>query len=123
MIRIVGVQRSDRVGQEFVLLQNQGSMRARLRGHAVVAEVALEDSEPLRAFHFFAEDADVLPGQYVLLRTCPGEPHTGRTTDGHQIFYAYMNRMTPVWNEARGAVHVLGTLHSHVERNCELLLV
>jgi hypothetical protein len=41
MIRIVGIERSSDAQNEFILLQNQGHMRAHLRGHAIIADKCL----------------------------------------------------------------------------------
>jgi hypothetical protein len=123
MIRIVGVQKSEKPGQEFVLLQNQGSMRIRLRGHAVVADSALSEDGVSYAVHLFSDDVEVLPGWYVLLRTSRGEPRWSSTSEGQRVFYTYMNRAEPVWRRTEGHLHVLAPQHSYVERAAEALLV
>lgn len=123
MIRIVGVQRSESVGQEFVLLQNQGSMRASLKGHAVVAESAIDGGEALSALHLFADEVDVMPGQFVLLRTCMGAGHWSVTQEGQRVHYSYMNRLAPVWSRFLGTLHVLAPQHTFVERSVEAILV
>jgi hypothetical protein len=123
MIRIVGVQKSDKVGQEFVLLQNQGSMRVRLRGHVVVAENALSDCGYSNAIHIFSDDVEVMPGWYVLLRTSLGEPRWSSTSEGQRVFYTYMNRESPVWQDTEGHLHLLAPQHSFMERSAEAVLV
>lgn len=123
MIRIVGVQRDPRIGQEFVLLQNQGNMRVNLKGHAVVAEVALLDPDTLHALHLFRDNEDIMPGQFVLLRTCPGEGHWITTQEGTRVYYAYMNRTQSVWDSCEGALHILFPQHTYVERQREPLFV
>jgi hypothetical protein len=116
MIRIIGVQRNDDPQSEFILLQNQGSMRVNLRGHAVVSDAAIESCNPLAGGHVFADDITVPPGMYVLLRTCAGEPKWGRTKDGALVYHTYMARCDRVWGEGGGPLHVLSIQHSYVER-------
>ncbi len=123
MIRIVGVQKSEAIGKEFILLQNQGSMRVPLRGHAVVAEAAFDESSLCPGVHFFSDEIDLMPGWYVLLRTCPGTSRWSTTADGHRVYHAYMDRVTPVWNGICGPIHVLSPQHTFCERVAEALLV
>jgi len=123
MIRIVGVQKSDNIGQEFILLQNQGSMRVHLKGHAVIADAALVEGATSPAVHLFADEIDIMPGQFVLLRTCPGTGHWSITTEGQRVFYAHMERLNPVWNRFPGPFHILAPQHTFCERPIEALLV
>lgn len=123
MIRIVGVQRSENIGQEFVLLQNQGSMRVHLKGHAVIADSALLDGPASSAVHLFSDEVDVMPGQFVLLRTCPGNGHWTMTNEGQRVYYTHMERLNPVWSRALGPVHVLAPQHTFCERSAEAVLV
>lgn len=123
MIRIVGVQRSDNIGQEFVLLQNQGSMRVNLKGHAIVAEAALMDGPASAGVHLFADEVDVMPGQFVLLRTCPGNSHWTTTNEGQRVYYTHMERLNPVWERFTGPFHILAPQHSFCERPLEAVLV
>lgn len=122
MIRIVGVQRNDSPSKEFVLLQNQGSLRINLRGHLVLAEMAIEESDLSFAAHVFADEALIPPGMYVLLSTGSGEPRWTKTKDGAMLFYAFMNRERPVWDRAGGPLHVLSPHHTYTERGPALLL-
>lgn len=122
MIRIVGLQRSESARQEFVLLQNQGSLRLNLRGHLVVSEAALEDGDLTYAAHAFSDDVLVPPGMYVLLFTGNGESRWARSRDGAIVYYAYMNREQPVWDRAPGPLHLLSTQHTFSERAPALLL-
>ncbi len=120
MIRIVGVQRNTDPDLEFVLLQNQGSLRVHLRGHAIVGEIALHPSATGESVHLFADDVDVQPGMYVLLRSGVGEPHWTRTRDGSTVYCAYMRRSKGgVWDLYNGPIHVLGPQHSFVMRRTE----
>ncbi len=117
MIRIVGVQRSAEVSQEFVLLQNQGNMKVSLRGHALVADMELLGLDGARALHLLCDDVDVLPGAYVLVRTCPCKVHWTQTADGHLVYYTTMRRHELVWSECEGAIHLLRPQHSYCERS------
>ena len=119
MIRIVGIQRHEDIAKEFVLLQNQGSMKQNLKGHIVVAQSALDGGDPSDAIHIFTDDVDVLAGMYVLLRSCPGVGHWNHTQDRYSTFYSYMQRRTPVWNRQVGPLHVMAPQHSWVERRPE----
>ncbi|MCW5936431.1 MAG: hypothetical protein KIT11_03885 [Fimbriimonadaceae bacterium] len=123
MIRIVGVQRSSEVKGEFVLLQNQGSMRVNLRAHAVIADATIQGGTSSPAAHFFGEDVDILPGQYILLRTVPCRTGWSTTNDGQRVYQASMSCPLPVWANHPGALHVLTPQHTFVERSAELLSV
>lgn len=116
MIRIVGVQRSQSPEREFVLLQNQGSLRISLRGHVIMSESALDNSDLANAAHALTDDVLIPPGTYVLLATGVGQPRWVRTKDGIMVYYAYMNRTESVWNGCVGPLHVLGTQHTYAER-------
>ena len=123
MIRIVGVQKSDNIGQEFILLQNQGSMRVHLKGHAVIADAALVEGASSPAVHLFSDEIDVMPGQFVLLRTCPGSGHWSITNEGQRVYYTHMERLNPVWHRFPGPFHILAPQHTFCERPVEALLV
>ena len=122
MIRIVGLQRSESATQEFVLLQNQGSLRLSLRGHVVLSDSAIEDSNLSVAAHAFSDDALIPPGMFVLLFSGRGTPRWTRSKDGALVFYAFMNRDVAVWNWCLGPIHVLNTHHTYAERAPALLL-
>ncbi len=122
MIRIVGLQRNESAAQEFVLLQNQGSLRLNLRGHLVLSEVAIDEGDLTNAAHIFNDEALIPPGMYVLLFTGAGTPRWARTKDGALVYYAFMNRSQPVWERCTGPVHLLSTQHSFSERPPALLL-
>ena len=122
VIRIVGLQRNESPAQEFVLMQNQGSLRLNLRGHLVVSESAIEESNLSVAAHAFSDEVLVPPGMYILLFTGQGSPRWTRTKDGALVYYAYMNRDLPVWDRAAGPLHVLCPQHTFTERPPALLL-
>jgi len=121
MIRIVGVQRSDIPGQEFLLLQNQGNMRAPMRGITVVAESYITGSQP-EAFHMFRDEEYLLPGQYIALATGSGTPRWAVQDKGVVVYLAFMNRCQPLWNNVAGPFHVLNPHHTYTERREEALL-
>jgi hypothetical protein len=116
MIRIVGVQRSADVRQEFVLLQNQGNMRARLRGHVVMSDVGIAQGTFKNAAHVFSDDEWIHTGQYVALYTGLGLPHWGRSRDGAHVYFAYIGSDRPIWNNCEGPIHILAPHHTYVER-------
>ncbi len=122
MIRIVGLQRNESASQEFVLLQNQGSLRLNLRGHLVVSDAAIENSDLSFAAHAFNDDVQVPPGMYVLLSTGRGTPRWTRTREGSLVYYAFMNRDACVWDRIVGPVHVLHPHHTFTERAPALML-
>ncbi len=122
MIRIVGVQRHENVSEEFVLLQNQGSMKVNLKGHVVAAQCALDGDGGKDSIHIFCEEIDVLPGMYVLLRTCPGVGHWNHSHDRFSTYYSYMQNQVCVWMRHPGTVHVMAPQHSWVERRPEAML-
>ncbi len=122
MIRIVGLQRNQSVAQEFVLLQNQGSLRLNLKGHLVIGELALNEGDLTHAAYAFGEDVLIPPGMYVLLFSGSGVSRWARTRDGAQVYYSFMNRQTSVWEQNPGPIHLLSTQHSFSERPPALLL-
>ena len=121
MIRIVGLQRSESAAQEFVLLQNQGSMRLSLRGHVVISDSAVDDSNMAQAAHVFSDYVFIPPGMYVLLFSGQGNPRWTRTKDGALVYYCYMNRCSAVWDRSSGPLHILSTQHTFSERMPALL--
>ena len=115
MIRIVAIQRSSEVCEEFVLLQNHGSMMVNLKGHALLAE-CLDGEEPeLTAAHVFTDDIDVPAGQYVLLRTCPCRSGW-RQADNHIVYLSSMMRIEPYWKEGFGTIHLLRPQHAFCDK-------
>lgn len=115
MIRLVGVSRSEQVAEEFVLLQNQGTMRQHLRGHAVVSETSLENGGMGQAWHLFADDEYIQSGCFVMLRSGTGAPRWSRTKDGAMIYITFMNRISPVWAGLPDPLHVMAIQHSYRE--------
>lgn len=122
MLRIVGVQTSDKAHGEILLLQNQGSIRVHLRGHAVLSDAGFNSAELGQAAHAFGEDVYIPPGVYVALCTGVGRARWGRSRDGSTVYYAFMGRDEPIWSTCSRPLHVLGTQHTFEERS-EVLLV
>lgn len=122
MIRIVAVQKESNPEGEFILLQNQGSLRLQLRGHVVLSDAAIQASNLLYASHVFSDDVLIPAGMYVMLRTGHGESRWCKTRDGALVYYAFMGRDRSIWNEITGPVHVLSTQHSFTERREGLVL-
>jgi hypothetical protein len=122
VIRIIGVQRNDSASKEFILLQNQGSLRINLKGHLVLSESAIVESDLSYAAHVFSDDCLIPPGMYVLLSTGSGESRWTRTKEGAMLYYVFMNRSGPVWDRTEGPVHVLSLQHTYAERGPALLM-
>lgn len=122
MIRIVGIQRSPDPYCEFILLQNQGSLREHLRGHALLREDALEGRDAAD-MHIFTEDVIIPPGVYVLLHTGRGVSRWARSRDGALIYVAFMDRAESAWWGYSGPIHVLAPQHTYTERRESLVAV
>ena len=120
MVRIVGLQRSEDVHSEFVLLQNQGSLRANLRGLTLLAGCTVGTDRP--ALYVFPDDVEVAPGNFVLLKSSPCPGRWCLTSDGQRVFYTGMGRSDVFWSKFRGEVHVLGIQHTFCERSAEPVL-
>ena len=116
MLRIVGVQKSDQVEREFLLLQNHGTLRVCLRGHVVLAERAIAQADLCDAAHVFTEEEHIPAGLYVLLSTGAGLAHWGRTKDGAHVYHAYASRPAPLWSHCDGPIHLLSPCHAYMER-------
>jgi hypothetical protein len=121
VIRIVGIQRSDRPDEEFVLFQNQGTLREVLRGHVVLSEAALENLDCLPLSHVFRDEEQVPSGMYVILYTGHGTPRWARTKDNALVYFAYMGRDESVWQRCPGPVHLLVRQHSYSARQSQLM--
>jgi hypothetical protein len=122
VLRIVGVQKNAFAEQEFVLLQNQGSMRISLRGHVVLSECAVDSGDLGITAHAFKDEVNVPPGMYVILFSGIGTPRWAKTKDGAMVYYSYMRREASVWTRSDGPLHVLNRVHTYQQRR-EALLV
>lgn len=120
MIRIVGIQRNECPDQEFVLFQNQGTLRETLRGHVVLSEEALDRPEMMTYTHVFREEEQVPSGMYVILYTGHGTPRWTRTKDGALVYFAYMGRESSLWCDCIGPLHLLNRQHSFAARQAML---
>jgi hypothetical protein len=116
MLRIVGIQRSENAESEFVLLQNQASLRIPLRGHAVISNGYVE-RECISSIHAFSEEEQIHSGAYVMLRTGFGESRWGTSRDGSHVFYVFMGRSNPIWQSEVGALSVMHVQHCFEERS------
>lgn len=121
MVRIVGVQRSTRVLDEFVLLQNQGTLRVSMRGFALVSGVALDGDDG--SFSLLTDELDLHPGQYMLVRSCIGPSRWMQPEDGAPIYYHFLGHTRPVWGQEQEAVHLLAPQHTFCERTSEAIVV
>ena len=122
MIRIVGVQPNENIGHEFVLLQNQGNMRANLMGHALVAESNLHDPPGLQTVFVINEDIFVPPGHHVAVRTCAGKSGWCHKHDGYHVYHFFLNRSSQLWEE-NATVHLLSPTHRFATKKVETVLV
>jgi hypothetical protein len=116
MLRIIGLQRSEDPQSEFVLLQNQGHLRIRLRGHGVLSETTYLEPESEPIWHLFHEEESIPAGMFVMLVTGCGEPAWGRSRDGSNVYHTFMNSASGIWIAASCPLHVLSTCHSYVSR-------
>lgn len=116
MIRIMGIQKGKDASSEFLLLQNQCSMRVNLRGYAIVSDRVLQGPSERGAFHFFCDDVMIGPGQYVLLHTRRGEPGWTITKDGCRVYNTFVGAGEPIWTSDLVSLHVLAPQHSFAER-------
>lgn len=123
MIRIVGIQRHVETCKEFVLLQNQGTLRVELKGHALLAQHATDSGELAQLLHVFSDEVDVQPSMYVLLRTCSGVGHWNCTHDRYNTYYSYMQRASGVWARIPGPIQLLSPQHTYIEREKAVALV
>lgn len=116
MIRIVGIQRCPFPQDEFVLLQNQGAIRLSLRGHILMADEAIGRLSESPSVFSFSDEAYIPAGAYVILKSGFGDPRWARTKDGALIYYAFANSEERMWPEVAGALHILATQHTYIER-------
>lgn len=115
MIRIVGIQHASDANREFVLLQNQGTMRQRLRGHILVSELSM-DLGTLSPAMFAFPDPEMIPsGAFILLTTGTGQPRWSKSKDGALVFHTYMNRTNCAWGEPDIVLHVSNVQHTYEE--------
>jgi hypothetical protein len=116
MLRIVGLQRSELADREFLLLQNQGSMRICLKGHAILSESAMLTGDLSMGSFAFSEDVHIAPGLYVVLSTGAGVPRWAKTKDGAHLYHAYMFKESPVWSQVELPLYVMSAHHTYSER-------
>lgn len=116
MLRIVGLNKNENANREFVLLQNQGSMRISLKGHLVVSEDALLTGALSHSAYAFSDEVTIAPGLFVILFSGDGEPRWARTKDGAMVYHAYMGRSHPVWHHCGATMHVVSVQHTYTER-------
>lgn len=121
MLRIVGLQRNENPEQEFVLLQNQGSMRINLRGYVLLSEAAVQGGSLYSSAHVFGDDISISPGMYVLLLTSSGEPRWTKTKEGIHVYQTYMGQDRVIWSRLEGPLHIMHAHHSYVERGADTI--
>lgn len=116
MLRIVGLQRSEIADREFLLLQNQGSMRISLKGHAIVSESAMLTGDLSMGSYALTDEVFIAPGLYIVLSTGAGVPRWARTKDGTNLYHAYMFRERPLWSNLELPLYVMSAQHVYSER-------
>ncbi len=116
MLRIVGIERNIDAMQEFVLLQNQGTMRINLRGHGVIADEVIDVCGAAPGLFLFNEDVFIPSGVYVFLATGPTEARWQRNRDGVHIYRTSMQRTQAIWQHVPGTLHVVQVQHSFCEK-------
>ncbi|MFN8219574.1 MAG: hypothetical protein U0S12_05515 [Fimbriimonadales bacterium] len=121
MLRIVGIQRADTPDREFVLLQNQGSMRVNLRAYVLMSEAAVATGSLYSTSHVFSDEVHIAPGMYVLLLSGCGESKWTRTKEGMHVYQTYMNQDRPVWSRLEGPLHIMHAHHTYVERTADVI--
>lgn len=122
MIRIVGVQPNENIGQEFVLLQNQGNMRINLRGYALIADSNLSDPPGLQNVFVINEDISIPPGHHAAIRTGSGTSDWCHKHDGYHVYHFFLGRNTPIW-EPETTVHLLTPTHKFATKKVEVIPV
>lgn len=122
MIRIVGVQRGETAGSEYVLLQNQGSMRVPLRGHVLMSEAFLHGLCPV-AYVALTEQETIGPGHFVVVGTGTGHTRWTVMDEGRYALRLFLGRTEPLWSEFAGPIHILNVQHSYEERDVPHLTV
>jgi len=114
MIRIIGVQRSERPEKEFVLLQNQGARRIPLEGFLLTDDLGLGD--PMKygdRIYYFRTDIKMIPSAYVALVTGWGEDGWRKTDDCTAIYQMHWGREHPVWSGYDLPLHLLSVVNTH----------
>ncbi len=120
MIRIVGIQKSERAEQEFVLLQNQGSMRSILRGQTLLADSYIRGESS--SVHAFTEEVSIAPGQFVLVRSGSGADGWITSKDGSYVYQTHLNAEDPLWSRQGESLHILSIQHTYCERKAAVLV-
>ncbi|MBL8047620.1 MAG: hypothetical protein JNJ45_02960 [Chthonomonas sp.] len=120
MIRIVTIEHSDLASSEFVILQNQGGLRVRLRGHVLLSETCLDHNSV--SCHMFTDDVTINPGHFVILGTGQGPSRWVTLDDGRYAYQTFIGRATPIWGREQLPLHVLSVQHSYEERACKKVL-
>lgn len=123
MIRIVGIQRSDDPSSEFVVLQNQGSMRVNLRGHALLDPETMESPDRAPFAVVVQDDIDIPPGHYAVVRTGLGTSRWCHKTEGYHIYYSFLGKTESIWSQRPGRIVVLAPQHTYSDKAVEALFV
>lgn len=123
MIRIVGIQRHEDVTKEFILLQNQGSMRVKLRGHTLISDHSMDEPSGAQVAYCIRDDIYIQPGQYILVRTCSGEAKWDFKNEGYVTYCTYLRLSESAWQNSNGIIHILAPQHSLAEKQKATMLI
>ncbi len=116
MLRIVGMQKSPNPENEFVLIQNQGSMRVRLKGHALLmAPCSQNQAEQQVSFFALLSEEKIFPGGFVLVSSGMGRDGYAKTVDGSQIVRIFCNQSQSLWSRFEGELSILAPQHTFSE--------
>lgn len=107
----MGVQRSEWPEREFVLLQNQGGLRVKLRGHAVASEGVFAGKSLEGRSFAFADEVLIPPGSFVMLHSGYGDAQWRRSKDDAMVYHAFACKERPLWNDCQGTLHLLAPQH------------
>ncbi len=107
MLQIVGIETNPASGREMVLLQNQGSLSAKLRGHCLATRLRSSDGSE-QPFAFLFDDDVLIPcKQHVLLCSGRGKAKWIHSSDGRPIYVVFTGLDELIWAQSNGVVELL----------------
>lgn len=107
MLQIVGIETNPASGREMVLLQNQGSLSAKLRGHCLATRLRTADGCE-QPFAFLFDDDVLIPcKQHVLLCSGRGTAKWIHSSDGRPIYVVFTGLDELIWAQSNGTIELL----------------
>jgi hypothetical protein len=88
----------------------------------LVSDAAIEEANLGYGAYAFNDDELIPPGMFVLLFSGSGTPRWAKTKENQLVYYTYMERGGPVWENIPGSIHILATQHTYCEKPPALLL-